>query len=465
VDSERAETHLRRVAEAELRRACAAQEGAVHSLDQLMEARKRSPSSRVTQVARALTSVRALDPDVATTIRDEFAFALALRQHRAPNPGDIMRSPGLRRAFADQPQPGAGRAVAAGTGELLAVPIGMMLPVTSELGHGEIYLLAYCHTGSTARITVVAHLRGDVWGGVPEGVFGLDSASATDDKGRSYQVSISGADPDQEGWTGDLTLKPEPPADVRWLDIPVGDGDVHRIPLEPEQPLPEVEFTPHAHSPGEHFLHGIAAEIFGGLPVLTHKLRGRAPEFRPVLANHLADGLGDMVAALQSAGALSPLSHVPAQLVTLCESLGITNHGIAAQPTLDLPAPWLSLLTHYHRRKPETVLPGYGISGAAALLPDIDGVRLAVLGLHNGSNGSIMHVHVTGPEADLPLVWIRDESGRWHTTRWGFRNRLSEEEMMIRLQIFPPLPRTASVEILAAGRLAQARTELRLEWR
>jgi hypothetical protein len=411
--------------------------------------------------------VRALDPDVATTIRDEFAFALALRQHRTPNPGDIMRSPGLRRAFTGRPQPGAGRAAEAEaeTGDLLAVPIGMMLPVTSELGHGEIYLLAYCHTGSTARITVVAHLRGDVWGGVPEGVFGLDSASATDDKGRSYQVSISGADPDQEGWTGDLTLKPEPPADVRWLNIPVGDGDVHRIPLEPEQPLPEVEFTPHAHSPGEHFLNGIAAEIFGGLPVLTHKLRGRAPEFRPVLANHLADGLGDMVAALQSAGALSPLSQVPAQLVTLCESLGITNHGIAAQPTLDLPAPWLSLLTHYHRRKPETVLPGYGMSGAAALLPDIDGVRLAVLGLHNGSNGSIMHVHVTGPEADLPLVWIRDESGRWHTTRWGFRNRLSEDEMMIRLQIFPPLPRTASVEILAAGRLAQARTELRLAWR
>jgi len=473
VDSERAETHMRRVAEAELRRAFGAPEGLVYSLDQLMKARTALPASRLNQIARALTAVRALDPDVAEAIRDEFTLALALRQHLTPGPAAMMRTPTVRGLLAARPRPGAGKAAVADAAseraDRVVAPIGMMLPVTSELGHGEIYLLAYCHTGSTARITVVAHLRGEVWGGAPEGVFGLDSASATDDKGRSYQVSISGGGRDRGEWTGELTLEPEPPADIRWLDIPVGGGDVHRIPLEPEQPLPKVEFTPHAHSPGEHYLNGIAAQIFCGLPVLTHKLRSQAPAFRPVLPDHLTDNLGDIIAALQSAGALSPLSQVPAQLVTLCESLGIANHGIAAQPTLDLPAPWLSLLTHYHRRKPDTVLPGSGIAGAAVLLPDIDGVRLAVLGLHNGSDGSNVYVHASGlghnADADMPLLWIRDESGRWHTTRRSFANKLSENELMLRLEIFPPLAQTPSIVILADGWSARARTELRLEWR
>jgi hypothetical protein len=459
-----------------------------------MKARQGEPASRVIQVARALVTVHALDADVANAIRDEFALALALRQRTALRTADVMRrTPMVRRMLASRAQPGAGgtglvgraggaswavtagAAAEAGTagtpaeaGETAAervVPIGMMIPVTSEVARGEIYLLAYSHTGSAARITVVAHLRGESWTSIPEGVFSVDGPGATDNKGNSYQVNISGGGRDPGQWVGELTLEPEPPPDIRWLDIPVGDGDVYRIPLEPEHPLPEVEFTPQEHSPGERYLHGIAAQIFSGLPARMYKLRSQSPEFRPVLADHLVDGLGDIVGALQSAGALSPLSQVPAQLATLCESLGINDHGIAAQPTLDLPAPWLSLLTRYHRRKPDTVLPASGIAGAAVLLPEIDGVRLAILGLHNGSDGSIIHVHATGPEADLPLLWIRDDSGRWHTTRLNHANRLSQDEMMNRLELFPPLPRTAWIEIVATGWSAQARTELRLEWR
>lgn len=495
MDQERAETHLRRVAEAELRRAFAAEDGPAHTLDQLIRARQGIPTSRLAQVARALTAVGALDVEVANAIRDEFALAVAIRQGTRLDTAEIMRNPAVRRLLALRSQlatggrgvgrrtGGAGRTATTGeagtpgeaTGVTEAggvaervVPLGMMIPVTSLVAHGEVYLLAYSHTGSSARITVVAHLRGESWGGTPAGVFSVDGAGATDDKGNPYLVSISGGGRDRGEWAGELTLEPEPPPDIRWLDIPVEDGDVHRIPLEPEHPLPKVEFTADAHSPGEHYLHGVAAQIFGELPVFTHRLRGQAPAFRPTLADHLTDGLGDIVVALQSAGALSPLSQVPAQLVTLCESLGITNHGIAAQPTLDLPDPWLSLLTHHHRRKQDTAPPGSGVTGAAVLLPEIDGVRLAVLGLHNGADGSIVHVHASGlaegSESDLPLLWIRDESGRWHTTRRNITSRLSESELMTRLEIFPPLPRTACIEILAAGRSAQARTELPLQW-
>jgi hypothetical protein len=490
VDRERAETHLRRVAEAELRRAIMARAGdggAPHSLEQLLKARQGPPASRVTQIARALTAVGALDVDVANTIRENFALAFALRQPmplHAPDvqlPAAVRRQVGMMRAttgrrgtafsgtgggsFAGKvPAPvqarGAGGAVTA-----RVVPIGMMLPVTSGVGHGEVYLLAYSHTGSSARMTFVARFRGQLWGGNPAGVF----SAATDDKGNSYQVGMSGGGRDSGEWAGELTLDPEPPPDIRWLDVAAGD-EVQRIPLELEQPPPGIRFTPDTHTPGEHYLHGIAAQIFCGLPVLTHKLRSHAPAFRPVLPDHLTDGLGDIIAALQSAGALSPLSQVPAQLVTLCESLGITNHGIIEQPTLNLPDPWLSLLTHYHRRKPEAVLPGSGIAGAAVMLPELDGLRLAILGLHNGSDGSIMHVQVTGMagplpgETDLPLLWIRDEGGRWHTTRRSFSSQLSDGEMITRLEICPPLPRTGRIEILAAGRTAQASTELPLRW-
>jgi hypothetical protein len=488
VDGERAETHLRRVAEAELRRAIAARAGeggAPHSLEQLLKARQAPPASRVTQIARALTAVGALDVDVANTIRENFALALALRQPMTLPAPDIHLSAAVRRQIGlMRPGISKGGTVVSGTGgdssadtdpapgqargavTARVVPIGMMLPVTSEVAHGEMYLLAYAHTGFSARITIVARLRGQLWGGNPAGVFGLDNAAAIDDKGNSYQVYMSGGGRDSGEWAGELTLDPEPPPDIRWLGIPA-DDEVRRISLELEHPLPDVEFTPDTHTPGEHYLHGIAAQIFCGLPVLTHKLRSQAPAFRPVLPGHLTEGLGDIIVALQSAGALSPLSRVPAQLATLCESLGITNHGIAAQPTLDLPDPWLSLLTHYHRRKPEAVLPGSGITGAAVMLPELDGLTLAILGLHNGSDGSILHVQVTGPMPDgpeLPLLWIRDDGGRWHTTRRSFSSQPSESEMIARLEIFPPLPRTGRIEILAVGRTARARTELPLLW-
>jgi hypothetical protein len=57
-----------------------------------------------------------------------------------------------------------------------------------------------------------------------------------------------------------------------------------------------------------------------------------------------ADGLGDVIAALRAAGALSPLSPVPGQLAALCARLHLTGHGITAPPARNLPGPWLSML-------------------------------------------------------------------------------------------------------------------------
>jgi len=504
VDCERAETHLRRVAEAELRRALAEQagHGGIPSLEQLMAARHSQHDTRFTRIARALKAVGAIEAGTVEAVQADFELAIAARQTGSFQSADILQRATIRRQMARQLQttkqlkygpgkPGGPAGTAGGTGAAgggtagggaagggaagggaaadgiagRVVPVGMMVPVDGEIARGELYLLSYAHTGAGARFMIVMQLRG-LWGG-DLGHFDLDGPTAIDDKGNSYALGFSGGGHSGQEWPGELTLEPEPPPDIRWLDLTIG-GIVRRVPLEATSPRPEVTLTPHAHSAGEHYLNGIAAQIFAGLPVFTHSLRHHAPSFRPVLANHLTDGLGDIITALQSAGALSPLSPVPAQLATLCESLGITDHGITAPPTRDLPDPWLNLLTHYHRRKPDAAVPGTGYAGAAVMLPELDGVRLSILGVHNGPDGTLVHVHASVlPDADLilPLLWIRDEGGRWHTTRSSQVSKLPGGEMTARIEIFPSLPRGAWIEVLAAGQSAEVRTEIPLTWR
>jgi hypothetical protein len=490
VDRERAETHLRRVAEAELRRAFAEQagHGGILSLEQLISARHGQHDTRVIRIARALMAVGAIEADKAESIQADFELALAARQSGSQQPTDILRVATVRRQLARQVRHGprkpaggtraaggaraasgaetAGDMAASGGGAGRVAPVGMMFPVDGESARGELYLLSYAHTGTCARFTIVIQIRG-LWDG-DFSHFDVNGPVATDDKGNSYAFGFTVGSRGNLEWPGELTLEPEPPPDIRWLDLTIG-GTVRRVPLEATSPPPEVTLTPHAHSPGEHYLHGIAAQIFAGLPVFTHSLRRHSPLFRPVLANHLTDGLGDIIAALQSAGALSPLSPVPAQLATLCESLEITDHGITAPPTRDLPDPWLSLLTYYHRRKPVTAIPGAGYAGAAVMLPELDGTTLSILGVHNGEDGTIVHVHASALTSDedlvLPLLWIRDEGGRWHTTRKSFVSELPGGEITARMEIFPALPRGAWIDILAAGQSAEVRTEIPLTWR
>src|SRR4029077_11953537 len=114
-----------------------------------------------------------------------------------------------------------------------------------------------------------------------------------------------------------------------------------------------------------------------------------------------------------------------------CASLDLTGHGIAAPPTLDMPEPWLSLLAHYQRRKPEQTQMREGYAALAASLPELDGIRMTLLGLHHSQGGSALHVLVQGqiPEPrpgpldidlNLPLsLWLREAGGRWHAARPG----------------------------------------------
>jgi hypothetical protein len=182
-----------------------------------------------------------------------------------------------------------------------------------------------------------------------------------------------------------------------------------------------------------------------------------------------------VIAALDAADVLSPLSAVPGQVAAVCAGMRVSGHGIAAPPASDLPEPWLSLLAHYQRRKPDTTPVHDGYAAVAAALPELDGIRLALLGLLNADGSSWILLlarglaeHMAGPfgiDYHFPLsFWIRDNGGRWHAGRpAGVRQ--THGEWTVKLQLVPPLARsTTSVEVLVAGSSAQVRVRLPLRW-
>lgn len=429
MDAERAETHLRMLAEAELRR--------VAGLDGGFSSR----TARARHVADALITVGALDARRAEDLLRGLDLALAVRRpdhgrtafyaHHHPM---IRRVAGPVSSQPPDPQP-------------RVVPVGMMVPLRRFGVHGELYLLAYVGTGRGAQFAMYARERG-----VP-GFDPLMDLAAADDQGARYSVWFTGSGHPQFR-AGVLRLDPDPPPDIRWLDLIAGEGMTRRISLEPPPHPPRVTMTEASHSPGEYLLHAVAAGILGGWP-----------------ATPWPGDFGEIVEALIAAGALSPLSPLPSQLVTLCESLDLRDHGIAASAARDLPAPWHGLLTHAIRRKRDGTPPRSGCAAAAVTLPGLDGLTLSLLGLHSDEDGTVLHVHASGGPEDIapaeffPVLWLRDDSGRWHTARdTGWSHRAGGERAAL-LPVTPPLHHAASLEIIAAGRTAEVRTTLPLSWR
>jgi hypothetical protein len=225
-------------------------------------------------------------------------------------------------------------------------------------------------------------------------------------------------------------------------------------------------------SPGEHLLNQLATRLLLLVLAFPHEIRLHPSVPVPEPFSCVADGLGDAVAALQACGALSPLSPVPGQLAALCATLNMSGHGIIAPPTPELPGPWLSVLAHYRHRRPG---PDEGRDGCAALavaFPELDGIGLTLLGLHNADGGTVLYGDAlgmalawpqrpVGAELDFPLrIWLRDSGGQWHATRAA-----TDSGTTLRLEVVPPLTPAASwIEVLAAGPSVQARVTLPLRW-
>src|SRR5450755_1209477 len=352
MDRQRAERHLRLVAETALRHARTLPSdisGEVHPHDVFTGSVR-----RFQWAAAALIAVGAVDAGQADVLLGELQAALAVRHLSAINSGPAFQ----RQAGA--PGPAAGPAAPAGpagpTGPLAGgpvgspaggpaaapacgpprlIPIGRMLPFLNEAGSGELYLMSLLVTGTQAVIPAVARYRPLGRGaGIfprPSPLPPFEGVSATDDRGTSYQVYSHGGlmRPD---WSGHLEIRPVPPAGARWLEMSGAAGASARIDLtSPARPC-EAAVEPQAAAPAEKLLENVGQHILAVAAEL------------PGMAQQTAAGAADMVAALEAAGMLSPFSAVPGYLATVCERLGIDDHRIPARPAARLPEPWLSVL-------------------------------------------------------------------------------------------------------------------------
>ncbi len=448
----------------------------------MLRAARETRYARVSRVAQVLTGVGALDEEVADQILDDVQLALAARQAGSGGQrmGWLARSASARRRPAWMPaalthSPGwAGPQAAPGR----VVPLGQRLAVRGADVTVELYLLSYARTACGPQFSVFARIRGQSGRWEPARPHFFVPFTSTDDRGTTYQAGIRDISSGPMGWT--LMLRPDPPHEPQWLDLTTTPGGpAVRIDLGAPGPgtrppgAANVTVRNAALSPGEHLLHTIAARLLAAVaPVLQDRLP--LTPLTPGSLTCLADGVGDAIAALQACGALSPLSPVPGQLAALCAGLNVEGHGITAAPAPDLPEPWLSLLTHHRRRKTRTTPARDGCAAAAVVLPDLDGITLAILGLHNYQNSTILHMHASGPKSDAvygadelyawPVLLVCGSGRRWHVTRIIGRSGM-DDGVALRVEVVPPLSRaTTWIEVLAAGQSAEVRATLPLHW-
>jgi hypothetical protein len=481
MNRERAETFLRLLAESELRDPARLP----------LSAPPRTDAPFVTlpvallRAAWTLTTVGALDQETADAILADLELAVAARNRPEPATAGVIGSAGgvwaagpagsRRFAGARLMMPSGRRErrestlrppPAGPSGPDRYVPVGVMILFHDETISGELDLMSYAHTASGARLVAVWQNR-NLLGSRRHGPPPVEAFTVTDDRGNPYDLLFSTNG--RPEWTCDLGLHPDPPPDIRWLEVTAPGEQAVRVDLDrrAETPVPQVSNV--GLSVGEHLLNRIA-----------ERLLLSAAEFpaQPVAGAHasMAVGLGAVIAALEATEMLSVGSPLPGRLAALCASLQVRGHGITATPAPELPEPWTSLLSHYHRRKPDIARAGDGFAAVAAALPELDGVRLVLLGLHNCDGGTCVDALALGRlpgqqrgplglDMAFPLsVWVRDDAGRWHVARpsvWFDGGG----EAALTLRLTPPLTRApAWIEVLAAGQSAEVRATVPLGW-
>ena len=283
------------------------------------------------------------------------------------------------------------------------------------------------------------------------GVPPFATLTGTDDVGTDYRLAFTDGTWAGSAWTGTVMFLPAPPAGARWLAVNSPNGQVLRADItvgRPDDTKPSVAIEPAAESPGERLLSRQAEAMLAAL-TLSYP------------AGHSQPSLAELVATLEGAGALSPLSPAPARLAALGQLLGLPTQG----PSDQVPARWLEVMAYYGRRRRPAPLPGTG--AIAAELPELDGAWLAIAGLRSGGSGTFMHVLVMGlgplprrrppdPPWDAGLSWwVRDDLGGWHLGVIEDVSPAGARERVLRLELLPPLGHattTLTVEITGIAR-------------
>jgi hypothetical protein len=435
VHSEGAETYLRLLAEAALRPAA---DG--------------DAPARVRRAADILVEAGALTEQAAAQILTDLELALRLRGRRAPF------SPGSRlQRLAGFHPPGAPRI----PGQADGVPGPWRVLRAGPPTPGS-RLMALILTADKALVPVTIYFPSatDLPGGEAPP---LTTLTASDDLGTPYRLGFPDGTWAGSTWTGTILVSPAPPPAARGLEIIGPNGrllraEITAAPSGDSAPGPAAR--PITESPGERLLVRRAEAMLAALALGDRNIHGLGQS-----------ALAELAATLETAGLLSPLSSAPARLAALGQLIGLPTEG----PASEVPARWTSVVAHYGRRR--RLPPVTGTAAIGALLPEIDGARLAIAGLRSGGAGTFLHVVASGlvplPRRRPPGTywngslswWVRDDAGGWHLGAFEDADPLSGAEGLLRLALLPPLAHpTAALTVEVTGTAQQVTADLPVRW-
>ncbi len=444
MDSAAAETHVRLLAERELRRAVASPRPWWLDED-FKEGGTPPPEAGLLRVRAALSALRqvgALSRATAGQLAAELTDALAARGLHEP--GALLIT--LPAAAPESPaRPGA----AAPGGRYGAVPVGAVIPAEREGHQGEVHVQALVLAPDRAAVVTSfastwrepARTAGDT--PVPQPSFPpFGGTGLTDDQGRSYRLTLEAG---EGGWyeSGALVLSEVPPPGTRWLDMPVSRGRSIHIDLTGSPAIAVRSEVLSPQPPGELLLGAVADTLLGGGQLVGTN------------ASLLATGLAEVADALTAVGALAPDSLAATHLAVLCQRRAIEVRGpwAARASVTELPAPWASVLGGSRSQDGPR-----GAAPASAVFPEIDGARFVLAGLSSWERQATLLVFAWGwephPRAFCPQQpfswWARDDAGRWHVGRAAAGGAPAGTFL---LELTPPLhPAARSLDIILTGR-------------
>lgn len=431
---------------------------------------------RLRTVAGALALAGAIDRSTSASIVTGLETALLARSLLDPG----MSAMRARRMRHQRPVAGAP------AGLYSAVPILATLPAVPDSDLGELQLLTLVIAPDRAVLTAAGRIA------EPAGTRGLRHShplaflsgsggaggpSATDDRGNSYQLSLGSWSESGGDWSGMLELSPVPAAGIRWLDLMMRPGlAAIRVSLA-DQGSSAGQGNPAGQgSPADQGRQAAAAGPVTAADPAERLIDAAAEGLvcdRPIEILNGGDlaELADVVAALEATGALAPASAALGRLVALARHLEIDVPPVlsnSAEPA-GLPAAWTSVLENRLRHDGPQ-----GVAAAAAVLPELDGARFVLAGLHSSPEGAELRVlawgwqpphFIFGEMAQDPLSWwARDDAGRWHVGTTG-GSSYGGGHAEIELQLTPPLhPDATSLEVMLTGRSGQVSVTVPLRW-
>jgi hypothetical protein len=428
VGDERAETYLRLLAEAELRRAgeqlreleVASAPPDWHNAGVAPFTTAENAEAKVVRAGRILLLAGLLDESYIDHVAAELHAGI-MAQSRLLLDWDRRRGMPRSMRFAPlgDPQPASRPASQA----MRVTPIGCVLRMASGRAPWALHLLSLVRTRTEAVITIGMRMSWppdgsstdlEITGAGPHHM-PYEQLYAVDDQGTRYTVRLDAGQGGTAVWRGIARLSPVPPRGARRLDL-IGDGAcLIQLPLGPavarSRGTKPPAAEPVAIPPGERLLVLAADRILA-----SGLARG------PVEGRDLAE----MITVLTEAGAVAASSPLPGQLAALFHRLGVSGHGIAVPPAGEIPAQWASVIAQ--RRAPAADGPEVFVP-LARVLPQVDGAQFALAGLSTAAGESHLYVIGSGmPEFAGRFAhdstpgfswWFRGGAGNWHVATEG----------------------------------------------